>query len=130
MNTPVDLKYSESDEWVRVDGDIATIGITDFAQEQLNDIVFIELIITKDELLKKDDKLGDIESAKSHAEILSPISGKVIDTNTTLSDDLSIINKDPFGQGWMCKIQILDKNELNNLMDASAYQKYCEGREH
>ena len=130
MNIPSELKYSESDEWVKVEGDSATIGITDFAQEQLNDIVYIELILSPGDELKKGEKLGDIESAKSHAEILSPISGKILQSNNSLTDDLSVINKDAYGEGWMYKMEILNKDELTNLMDAVAYQKYCENREH
>lgn len=130
MNIPAELKYSESDEWVKVEGDTATVGITDFAQEQLNDIVYIELILSEGDTVKKGDKLGDIESAKSHAEILSPISGKVLKPNDSLSDDLTVINKDAFGQGWMYKIQLSNLNELSNLMDATAYQKFCENRSH
>jgi len=130
MNIPSELKYSESDEWVKVEGDSATIGITDFAQEQLNDIVYIELILSPGDELKKGEKLGDIESAKSHAEILSPISGKILQSNNSLTDDLSVINKDAYGEGWMYKMEILNKDELTNLKDAAAYQKYCENREH
>jgi len=130
MNIPAELKYSESDEWVKVEGDTATIGITDFAQQQLNDIVYIELVISQGEIIKKSGKLGDIESAKSHAEILSPISGKVLESNNSLTDDLSVINKDAFGQGWMYKMEIINKDELTKLMDATTYQKYCESREH
>lgn len=130
MNIPTELKYSASDEWVKVEGETATVGITDFAQEQLNDIVYIELVLSEGNVVKKGEKLGDIESAKSHAEILSPISGKVLKTNESLLDDLSVINKDAFGQGWMYKIQISDVSELSELMDATAYQKHCESRAH
>jgi len=122
MENPKELKYTKEHEWVKVDGDTATVGITDYAQNALTDIVFIEL----PEIGKKVDKMKTvavIESVKSVSDIYSPVSGEIIEVNETLNDDPAKVNKDPFGEGWIFKIKITNKDELNNLMPVDEYNK-------
>ncbi len=121
MNIPANLKYSSDHEWVKVDGDIATVGITDFAQGQLGDIVFID-IQTEGETLDKSEVFGAIEAVKTVADALMPVSGKIIEVNADLENAPESVNKDPYGAGWMVKIQMTDPSELTSLMDAEAYQ--------
>jgi glycine cleavage system H protein len=121
MNIPANLKYSSDHEWVKVDGDIATVGITDFAQGQLGDIVFVD-IQTEGETLDKSEVFGAIEAVKSVADALMPVSGKIIEVNADLENSPESVNKDPYGAGWMVKIQMTDPSELTSLMDAEAYQ--------
>lgn len=124
---PEDLKYAESDEWVRVEGDVATLGITDYAQDQLNDIVYVEFKETG-ETLESGGAFGEVESVKAASEVYTPVPGEVIEVNTALEDDPEIINSDPFGEGWMVKIKMSDPAALDKLMDAAAYKAYCESR--
>jgi glycine cleavage system H protein len=123
VNIPSDLKYSLNDEWIKQDG---TVGITDFAQEQLSDIVFVEVIVSAGDPVKKGDACATVESVKAAAEVYAPVSGKVIEVNESLSDNPELINKDPYGQAWMLKIEPSDPREMGSLMDASAYQKHTE----
>jgi glycine cleavage system H protein len=123
MNIPSDLKYSQNDEWIKQDG---TVGITDFAQEQLSDIVFVEVIVSAGDPVKKGDACATVESVKAAAEVYAPVSGKVVEVNESLSDNPELINKDPYGQAWMLKIEPSDPGEMGSLMDASAYQKHTE----
>ncbi len=126
--TPDDLKYTESDEWIRVEGDTATIGITDYAQTQLNDIVYVELPDVGD-TFDKDGVFGSIESVKAAADLHLPVGGEVVAVNDGLEDDPEVINADPYGNGWIIKIKIADASELDSLMDAAAYAKLCEERD-
>lgn len=128
MFNPNDLKYSKSDEWVKVDGNAATIGVTDYAQSQLSDIVFLEFKVEPGDILEKDSGIVTIESVKAAADVNTPISGKVIDLNHTLEDGYEAINSDPYQTGWMVKLELSDPSELNSLMDKPAYEKYCEER--
>jgi len=121
MNCPEDLFYTESHEWVRVEGNSVTMGITDFAQSQLKDVVFVELPEAGKEF-KKGDNIGVVESVKTVADIYSPVSGKVAEVNATLKDHPQYVNEDPFGKGWIVKIAIKDKEELKGLLSAKAYQ--------
>ena len=121
MNIPNDIKYTESHEWVRVEGDLAFVGITDYASTQLGDIVFLE-IETEGEELESREAYGSIEAVKTVSDSYMPISGKVIEVNQNAIDDPSIVNKDPYGDGWLIKIQIKDKEEINGLLDADAYK--------
>ncbi len=128
MKTPEDLKYQKTDEWVKVEGNIATIGISDFAQDQLSDIVFIEFNRDPDDQVAKGEALVTIESVKAAADANSPVSGKVLEVNEALSDVPETLNDDPYEKGWLYKIELSDPSELNDLMDAAAYVKFCEGR--
>ncbi len=120
MNTPENLRYSKDHEWVMVDGDIATIGITDFAQSQLGDIVFVD-VPTLDETLSADDVFGSIEAVKTVSDAFMPVSGEVIEVNDALNDAPETVNSDPYGQGWMIKVKISNPAEVEALMDAAAY---------
>jgi len=130
MNIPTNLKYSESDEWVKVDGKVATIGISDYAQEQLSDIVFVEIALAVGDKAKKDSTCATLESVKAAADVNTPISGKVVEVNEDLAQTPELVNSDPFGKAWMIKVELADPAELNGLMDAAAYEKYCQERSH
>jgi len=125
MNIPVDLLYTEDHEWVRVEGDEAYIGITDFAQNELGDIVFIE-VETVDEELDTGDAFGTIEAVKTVSDLFMPIAGTVLELNEALEDTPEIINKDSYGEGWIIKIKIADPGELDKLIDANAYKNSVE----
>jgi len=125
MNIPVDLLYTEDHEWVRVEGDEAYIGITDFAQSELGDIVFIE-VETVDEELDTGDAFGTIEAVKTVSDLFMPIAGTVLELNEALEDTPEIINKDSYGEGWIIKIKISDSGELDKLIDANAYKNSIE----
>ena len=120
MNIPANLKYSKDHEWVLVEGDIATIGITDFAQGQLGDIVFVD-IQTEGETLGEGDVFGAIEAVKTVADGLMPVSGEIIEINTDLEGAPESVNKDPYGKGWMIKVKLSNPAEVDALMDAAAY---------
>jgi len=124
MNTPENLKYSNDHEWVRVEGDTATIGITDFAQDQLGDIVFVD-IPCEGETLSAGERFGSIEAVKTVADAFMPVSGEVIEINAALEGAPESVNKDPYGEGWMIKVKMSDASELNGLLDAAAYAAIC-----
>jgi glycine cleavage system H protein len=128
MNIPTDLKYTENDEWIRVEGSTGTIGITDYAQDQLSDVVFVEIIAEPDTSLKSGDACADVESVKAAAEVYLPVGGTVIEINEDLLDAPELVNTDPYGEAWMVKIEITDPGELDKLLDATTYQKHCEER--
>jgi glycine cleavage system H protein len=129
MEFPKDLKYTESDEWVRVEGSIATAGITDYAQDQLSDVVYVEAIVEVDQDLAKGEAHSTVESVKAAADVYMPIGGKITEINEALIDSPEDVNSDPYGEAWMVKFEIADASELDELMDAAAYEKYCEERE-
>jgi glycine cleavage system H protein len=130
MNIPTDMKYTENDEWIKIEGNTGTIGITDYAQEQLSDIVFVEIIAEQDESLQKGDACATVESVKAAADVYMPIGGKIIAVNDDdLPDTPELINTDPYGEAWMLKIEISDSSELEGLLDADAYKSFCEERE-
>lgn len=122
MNFPDDVKYTKEHEWIRLEGNIATLGISDYAQDQLGDIVFAELP-EAGETLDKGDIFGVVESTKSVSDLFVPLSGKVLEVNDTLLDSPEMINEDPFGEGWMIKMEIKNPAEAENLLDVAAYQK-------
>lgn len=128
LNHPGDLKYSKTDEWIRINGDEATIGITDYAQDQLGDIVYIELPWEQGQNVSAEDKFGDIESVKATSELISPISGEVVKVNEELKDHPELINDSPYEQGWMLVIKFANQAEIDQLLDADNYLKYLEGR--
>jgi glycine cleavage system H protein len=121
MSNPTDLKYTESHEWVRIDGDEATVGITAHAAQSLSDLVFLELPETGDSL-SAGESFGEIESVKAVSELKSPVSGDVSEANNALEDSLSDINEDPYGKGWMVKVKV--SSTVDGLMDAEAYEKF------
>ncbi len=129
MNIPTELKYTKNDDWVRVEGSTATAGITDYAQEQLSDIVYVELPAA-DEAFKQDDRYGTVESVKAASDLYLPLSGTITAVNESLSNTPEVVNKDPYGEGWMIKFTVANPAELAKLMDAAAYEKYCEERKH
>jgi glycine cleavage system H protein len=128
MNIPSDLKYSENDEWIRIEGNTGTIGITDFAQDQLSDVVFVEIIAEQDESLNQGDACATVESVKAAADVYMPMSGTIKELNEDLLDKPELVNSEPYGEAWMVKIEISDPGEADGLLDADAYQKHCEAR--
>lgn len=129
MNVPTDLKFAQSDEWLKVDGKIATLGVSDYAQSQLSDIVFIEFKVDVDDVVEKDSPCVTLESVKAAADVNMPVSGKIVAINAALSDKMESINTEPYA-AWMVKIELSNPSELEQLMDAAAYEKYCEERSH
>ncbi len=129
VQIPNDLKYLKSDEWIRVEGDTATIGISDFAQNALNDIVYVELPGVGDSF-KQGEAFGSIESVKAASDLLLPAGGEVTAVNGALEDTPELVNSDPYGAGWMIKIKLTSPTDLNadDLLDAAAYEAYCATR--
>ncbi|HPF49952.1 MAG TPA: glycine cleavage system protein GcvH [Draconibacterium sp.] len=125
MNIPADLKYTQDHEWVRVDGDVAVVGVTDFAQGELGDVVFVE-IETEGETLDKGETFGTVEAVKTVSDLFMPVGGEVLEVNEALADDPELVNKDPYGDGWMIKVAINDASDLDDLMDADAYKAMIE----
>ena len=121
MNVPENLKYSNDHEWVSVDGNIATIGITDYAQSELGDIVFVDIDADLSEI-KKDESFGTIEAVKTVSDLLGPVSGKVVEINSQLTDTPETVNTDPYGEGWMIKVEMSNPSEVDELLDANAYK--------
>ena len=122
MNVPTELMYTREHEWVGVEGKIATVGITDWAQGELGDVVFVELPAIGREV-KQGDAFGTIEAVKAVSDLYSPVSGKVIEVNSSLDDDPMMVNREPYGEGWMIKVEMSDTSELNQLLDATNYSK-------
>lgn len=129
MKIEAGLKYTEKDEWVRVEGNFAFIGISDYAQDQLSDIVFLEYLVGDGETIAKGDEVATIESVKAASEIYSPVSGTVVELNEDLLDTPEVVNSDPYGEAWMIKVELSDASELDSLFDADAYKKNVEERE-
>ncbi len=121
MNFPENLKYTKDHEWVSVSGNIATVGITDFAQRELGDIVFVD-INTVGETLDADAIFGTVEAVKTVSDLFLPVAGKVLEVNPALNDNPELVNSDPYGEGWMVKVEISNAADLDNLMDAAAYE--------
>jgi len=121
MNVPSDLRYTADHEWVKIDGDIATVGVTDFAQGELGDIVFVE-VETEGEKLEAEEVFGTIEAVKTVSDLILPLAGEVIEFNEALEDDPALINSDPFGDGWIIKLKISNVADFESLMDAEAYK--------
>lgn len=121
MNFPDHLKYTKDHEWVLVDGNVATVGITDFAQSELGDIVYVE-IETIGEELNKEDVFGTVEAVKTVSDLFMPLSGKVLERNDSIDGNPESVNSDPYGAGWMIKMEIKDASELSGLLDAAAYR--------
>ena len=122
MNVPANLKYTKAHEWVLINGNVATVGITDFAQHELGDIVFIE-IETVGEELGHGEVFGTVEAVKTVSDLFMPVSGTVKEKNEELDTKADLVNTDPYGQGWMVKVELADPSEVDNLLDAEAYKK-------
>ncbi|MEZ4720051.1 MAG: glycine cleavage system protein GcvH [Caldilineaceae bacterium] len=126
--TPENLRYSKEDEWVKLDGDVATIGITDYAQDSLSDIVYLELPAAGASF-GAGDIFGVVESVKAASDLFAPVSGEVIEVNGALTDTPEVVNEDPYDAAWMIEVKLADPGEVDDLMDAAAYAAYCEERE-
>ncbi len=123
MKTPAELKYTKNDEWVRVEGDLVVMGITDYAQDQLSDIVFVEIVAQEGDSLDQGETCAVIESVKAAADVYLPVGGEITAINETLIDAPELINEDPFGKAWLIKIKMSDPSQLEGLMDADTYEK-------
>lgn len=126
MNVPEELKYTKDHEWVKIEGDIATIGITDFAQGELGDIVYVE-VETLDDTLEADAVFGSVEAVKTVSDLFMPLTGEVIAFNETLEDTPETVNEDPYGEGWMIKIKLTDPSAIKDLLDAADYTRLVTG---
>jgi glycine cleavage system H protein len=121
MNVPADLKYTKDHEWIKIDGDVATIGITDFAQSELGDIVYVE-IETEGETLAGEEVFGSIEAVKTVSDLFMPVSGEITEMNEEIESTPEVINSDAYGAGWLIKVKMSDTSEIDNLLSAEAYQ--------
>ena len=122
MNIPVELKYTKDHEWIRIDGDIATIGITDFAQSELGDIVFVE-VETEGETIEKEEVFGSVEAVKTVSDLFMPINGEILEFNQDLEDAPEKVNEDPYNEGWMIKVKIADMSDVDDLLSSDEYQE-------
>ncbi|HRL13669.1 MAG TPA: glycine cleavage system protein GcvH [Aggregatilineales bacterium] len=127
LKFPDGYYFTETDEWIKIDGDVVTLGISDYAQEQLNDIVYVELAAVGD-TLDAGDSFGSVESVKAASDLYTPVGGEVIETNSLLEDEPETINADAFGKGWMLKLRVASAPDTSELMDSAAYKKFCDER--
>lgn len=121
MNVPAELKYTKEHEWLRIEGDIVIVGVTDFAQSELGDVVFVE-VETEGETLDKEEVFGTIEAVKTVSDLFMPVTGEITEFNEALADDPDMVNKDPYGEGWMIKIKMSDVSEIEDLLSAEQYE--------
>jgi glycine cleavage system H protein len=128
MNFPTDLKYTATDEWIRVEGDLATLGVSEFAQDQLSDVVFFEATVKVGERVAAGAQVATLESVKAAADVSSPVSGEILEINQPLAANPELVNTDPYGSAWMIKLKLADKSELAPLMDYIGYQRNTEQR--
>ena len=122
MNFPEELKYTKDHEWIRVEGDVVTIGITDFAQQELGDIVYVD-VDTLDEVLEQDEVFGTVEAVKTVSDLFLPITGEIIEFNDSLEDEPEKVNTDPYGDGWMVKVKVSDVSQIDELLTVAAYKE-------
>lgn len=122
MNIPTNLKYTKDHEWIAIEGNIATVGITDFAQSELGDIVYVE-VETLDQTLDKDEVFGTVEAVKTVSDLFLPVSGEIIEFNEELESNPETVNSDPYGKGWMVKVKISDESQIAELLDSESYSK-------
>ncbi|RFN59603.1 glycine cleavage system protein GcvH [Marixanthomonas ophiurae] len=122
MNIPADLKYTKDHEWIKIEGDVATVGVTDFAQGELGDIVYVE-VETVDETMEREEVFGTVEAVKTVSDLFLPLSGEIIEFNKNLEEEPEKVNSDPYGEGWMIKIKLSNPDEVEDLLDAAAYQE-------
>ena len=125
MNIPSELKYTKDHEWIKIEGDTITIGITDFAQSELGDIVYVD-VDTVDETIEKDEVFGSVEAVKTVSDLFMPLKGEIIEFNEELEDEPELVNSDPYGKGWMIKAKITDVSQIDDLLDAEAYKSLIE----
>ena len=121
MNIPAELKYTKDHEWVKIEGDVATVGITEFAQSELGDIVYVE-IETVGETIDQEEVFGSVEAVKTVSDLFMPLSGEIIEFNENLESNPELVNSDPYGEGWMIKVKISDSSQVDSLLDADAYK--------
>lgn len=121
MNIPAELRYTNEHEWIRVEGDVAYVGITDYAQSELGEIVFVD-INTEGETVAQNEVFGSVEAVKTVSDLNMPVTGEVLEVNETINDQPELVNNDPYGEGWMIKIQVSNPAELDTLLDANAYK--------
>ncbi|UAM96982.1 glycine cleavage system protein GcvH [Polaribacter litorisediminis] len=126
MNIPSELKYTKDHEWIKIEGNIATVGITDFAQGELGDIVYVD-VDTLDDTVEEGEVFGSVEAVKTVSDLFMPLTGEVIEFNETLEDDPELVNTDPYQKGWMIKIEFSDSSQIENLLDAEAYHQLIKG---
>ena len=126
MNIPAELKYTKDHEWIKIENDIATIGITDFAQGELGDIVYVD-VDTLDDTVEEGEVFGSVEAVKTVSDLFMPLTGEVVEFNSELEEDPEFVNTDPYGKGWMIKMNISDPSQIIDLLDAEAYQKLIQG---
>ena len=126
MNIPSELKYTKDHEWVRIDGDTATVGITDFAQGELGDIVYVD-VDTLDDTVEEGEVFGSVEAVKTVSDLFMPLSGEVIEFNEELEDEPELVNSDPYGKGWMIKLSVADASQIDDLLDAEGYKALISG---
>jgi glycine cleavage system H protein len=129
MKVPTDLKYAKSDEWIRIEGDTATVGVSDYAQDALSDVVYIDLPLVGT-AFEAGKPFGSVESVKAQSDVYLPVSGTVTEVNEALTKQPELINQDPYGQGWILKLKVTDAANLSLLLDAAAYEAYCATRSH
>ncbi|TCI84450.1 glycine cleavage system protein GcvH [Tenacibaculum sp. M341] len=125
MNIPAELKYTKDHEWVKIDGDTAIVGITDFAQSELGDIVYVD-VDTLDDTVEVNEVFGSVEAVKTVSDLFMPLTGEVVELNEKLEDEPELVNSDPYGEGWMIKIKLSDASQVENLIDAEAYRALIE----
>ena len=128
MKIPHDLRFTENDEWIRVEGDTGTVGLSDYAQDQLSDVVFVDVSAAPGSQVTKGDSFASVESVKAAADVYMPVDGEIVEANKDLVAKPETVNIDPYGQGWLAKIKILDAGQVEKLMDAAAYEKFCQER--
>ncbi|MFY7667498.1 MAG: glycine cleavage system protein GcvH [Crocinitomicaceae bacterium] len=121
MNIPADLKYTKDHEWVKIEGDVATVGITEFAQSELGDIVYVE-IETIGESIEQEEVFGSVEAVKTVSDLFMPLSGEILEFNENLESNPELVNSDPYGEGWMIKVKLSDASQIDSLLDAAAYE--------
>jgi glycine cleavage system H protein len=126
MNIPATLKYTKDHEWVKIEGNIATVGITDFAQGELGDIVYVD-VDTLDDTVEEGEVFGSVEAVKTVSDLFMPLTGEVIEFNDELEDDPELVNSDPYEKGWMIKLEISDESQIQDLLDAEAYKSLIAG---
>ncbi|MCL7752299.1 glycine cleavage system protein GcvH [Polaribacter sp. Z022] len=126
MNLPSELKYTKDHEWIKIEDNIATVGITDFAQSELGDIVYVD-VDTLDDSIEEGEVFGSVEAVKTVSDLFMPLTGEVIEFNEELEDEPELVNSDPYGKGWMIKIEISDSSQINDLLDAEAYKELIQG---
>ena len=129
MNIPSTLKYTVNDEWLRLEGNTGTVGVSDHAQEQLSDIVFVEIVVNAGDEVHKGDTCATVESVKAAADVYMPVSGKITSVNETLPSTPELINSDPYGAAWLVKVELSDPKEPDSLLDAKAYEAHTQEKE-